>query len=281
MSCPYLSTKPQNFNVTFQSRYDDEQDRNMTEQLAPIALQLYSVREQLAQDFSATMQRIADIGFVGVESYAGLDAREVAAHCDALGLQVMGTHAPPPVGEDKQRVLDMVATLGTDIAIVPGLPHELFKAADGVEQACAILNEAAENAQAAGFRFGYHNHDREFVRIGNEYAYHLMRECLSDDVFLEVDTYWVETGGVNAIDLLKQLGSRAPLLHIKDGPANTTDPQVALGEGSVDVAGIVQANAAHVEWLVVELDECATDMLDAIAKSYAYLVSNHLGRGKA
>ena len=40
------------------------------------------------------------------------------------------------------------------------------------------------------------------------------------------------------------------------------------------------ANAA-VEWQVVELDRCATDMFTAVEQSYTYLVSNGLVRGRA
>ena len=69
---------------------------------------------------------------------------------------------------------------------------------------------------------------------------------------------------------MKELGPRVPLLHLKDGPAVQGAPQLALGEGVVDVRGVIDA-AVATDWLIVELDECATDMLEAVEKSYRYL----------
>jgi sugar phosphate isomerase/epimerase len=246
---------------------------------APIALQLYTIRESLKEDFVGTLQRLAEIGYVGVESFGGLDAAEVKKYCDEFGLQIMGTHMFPPIGDDKQKALDMVATLATDTLIVPGLPVEKFTSVDGIQEVCDILNESYANASAAEFRFGYHNHDREFVQIDGEYAYNLMLERLNPNIFMEVDTYWVETGGVDVLGVLKKLGARSHLLHIKDGPATKAEPQVAVGDGNLDIPAIIHAHADFTEWLIVELDHCATDMMEAVARSYQYLVSNNLARG--
>jgi hypothetical protein len=54
----------------------------------------------------------------------------------------------------------------------------------------------------------------------------------------------------------------------------------ALGDGMVDIPTIIQAGADHTEWLIVELDRCDTDMTEAVARSYAYLVKEELGHGR-
>ena len=48
----------------------------------------------------------------------------------------------------------------------------------------------------------------------------------------------------------------------------------------MDWPGIFKATPNTVDWLVVELDECATDMFEALADSYRYLVSNGFAKGK-
>jgi sugar phosphate isomerase/epimerase len=107
----------------------------------------------------------------------------------------------------------------------------------------------------------------------------MMLEDLDPDVFLEVDVYWVQTARQDPVQVIRRLGSRAPLLHIKDGPCQIEEPMTALGEGVVDIPGVVAAGAASTEWLIVELDRCATDMLEAVRKSYQYLVGKGLARG--
>ncbi len=47
---------------------------------------------------------------------------------------------------------------------------------------------------------------------------------------------------------------------------------VAVGQGVMPVKEILAANKA-VEWHVVELDQCATDMVQALVDSAAYLNS--------
>ena len=102
------------------------------------------------------------------------------------------------------------------------------------------------------------------------YAYQVMLELLDPGIQLEIDTYWVQTGGVDAVKAIQESGKRATLLHIKDGPATTTEPMQALGTGAIDIPALLKA-ATHAEWLIVELDRCATDMAEAVAKSVKYL----------
>ncbi len=74
-------------------------------------------------------------------------------------------------------------------------------------------------------------------------AHDLMREFLDPAIVFEVDTYWVKTAGQDPAAVVRDLGARAPLLHLKDGPAvNTTDPMVAVGSGSLDFPAIVRAS---------------------------------------
>jgi hypothetical protein len=50
---------------------------------------------------------------------------------------------------------------------------------------------------------------------------------------------------------------------------------VALGTGALDLPSVVRANAA-VEWHIVELDRCATDVYGVLDQSRRYLAG--LGR---
>ena len=59
--------------------------------------------------------------------------------------------------------------------------------------------------------------------------------------------------------------------RIKDGPCTEKDAMVAAGVGVMDFPSIFEAAAGNVDWAIVELDRCATDMLEAVAKSYRYL----------
>ena len=81
------------------------------------------------------------------------------------------------------------------------------------------------------------------------------------------------------MQVVEELGERAPLLHIKDGPCAAEKDMQAIGEGKMDFPPIIEASHGTCDWLIVELDRCETDMMEAVEKSYQYLVGNELARG--
>jgi Sugar phosphate isomerases/epimerases len=247
----------------------------------PIALQLYTVRDLLAQDFEGTIRKVSDQGYMGVETahMFGVSPASAAKLFDELGLTVMGAHSPLPLGDEKQAVLDTLAALRCKRLIVAWQPPEKYKSLDGIKSICDTLNEGAAIAKAHGLQVGYHNHWFEYELVENRIPIDVMLEHLDPDVFFEVDVYWVQTAGQDPLQRVRRLGSRAPLLHVKDGPCQLEAPMTALGEGVVDIPGVVAAGAGSTEWLVVELDRCATDIMEAVRKSYQYLIGKGLARG--
>jgi sugar phosphate isomerase/epimerase len=248
----------------------------------PIALQLYTVREALAEDFAGVMEKIADIGYVGVEpvfSLPGTTIAEAANLFEELGLEVPSAHVPLPLGEDRNRVLDVMAAFHCRRLISMKGPDS-FETLDLIRQTCDLFNEAHSIAAENGMTFGIHNHWWECRQVAGRYVYRVMLEHLAPAIFFEIDTYWAQTAGLDPVQVVKELGPRVPLLHIKDGPAVKDEPQVAVGDGVLDVPRIVRAAEGAVEWLIVELDRCATDMMEAVEKSYQYLVGGELAHGK-
>lgn len=241
---------------------------------APLALQLYTVRNELRQDFERTVHRVAEFGYAGVEPFhdMGITPEQAGALFRKLGLAVPSAHLPAPLDDQRDEVLEAAAALGSS-RVVSGYSPEEFSTLDGIYRCCDDFNEAGEAAAAAGLHFGVHNHWWEFTRVSGEYPWRILLERLEPEVFFELDVYWVATAGLDPVDVLTELGSRAPLLHVKDGPAVQGKPMTAVGQGTLDIPGIIAANAAHTEWLIVELDECATDMMQAVAESREYLLT--------
>jgi sugar phosphate isomerase/epimerase len=247
----------------------------------PIALQLYTIRDQLAQDFEGTIRKVSDMGYIGVETANMFGGSPVSAAklFRELGLTVSGAHSALPLGDQKQEVIDTMGALHCKRLIVAWQPPEKYKSLDGIKSICDSLNEGAAVAKTNGLQLGYHNHWFEYELVENRIPIDVMLEYLDPDVFFEVDVYWVQTAGQNPAGVVRRLGSRAPLLHVKDGPCQIEAPMTALGEGVVDIPGVVAAGAGSTEWLVVELDHCATDMMEAVRKSYRYLIGKGLARG--
>lgn len=241
---------------------------------AQIALQLYTVRDALARDFAGTIQRVAAIGYAGVETagFPNTTPAAAAQHFQSLGLVVAGMHSPLPLGDRQNEVLETADALGCRRLVLGSTPREEVSTFAGVQRLCDRLNEASLVAASRGLTLGVHNHWWEFERTSEgPYVYEILRQRLDPAIFFELDTYWIKTAGGDPVSIVAGFGSRAPLLHLKDGPAVRDEPMVALGDGILDFPAIIQAGRPHTEWLIVELDHCATDMLTAVERSFHYL----------
>src|SRR5689334_14346479 len=125
--------------------------------IPPLAVQLYSVRDAMADDPFAVLRRIAEMGYVGVEAVSGMvDAAELKPMLDECGLAVCAAHGALPDRENAKAVLDELQALGSDCVIVSG-PAGDFEDADALARSADRLNEAAVLAGERGMRVGYHN----------------------------------------------------------------------------------------------------------------------------
>ncbi|PZR51962.1 sugar phosphate isomerase/epimerase [Xylanimonas oleitrophica] len=238
---------------------------------SPLSVQLYTVRDHVAADLPGTLARLAEIGFRQVEPYAFVQrADEYAEHLPAHGLTAPSAHVRL-VGQDLGPVFRAARRLGVGTVIDPHVPRERWTTRADVEAVAADLAHVAEQAADHGLLVGYHNHAFELEnRVDGVSALEVLAGALPDEVVLEVDTYWAEVGGEPAPDLLHRLGERVQLLHVKDGPRSTVDTeQVAVGAGSLPVPEILAAAPQALP--VVELDDFAGDVWEAVRDSFAYL----------
>lgn len=242
----------------------------------PIALQLYTVRDLLNEDFEGVVRQVAEIGYEGVETagFPPSTTPEKAARLfEKFGLEVTSAHAPLPLGGEKDQVLDAVAALGCRRLVSGHLPPEEYADLDKMKRACARLNEANAVAVANGLEFGVHNHWWEFQPAQGRYPYQIWLEYLDPDIFFELDIYWIQSAGLDPAKMISAFGERAPLLHIKDGlsPSDSSAPMTAVGDGVMNYPDLLEVASDSAEWLIVELDRCATDMMTAVERSYHYL----------
>ncbi|MFI6504238.1 sugar phosphate isomerase/epimerase family protein [Nonomuraea typhae] len=234
----------------------------------PLNVQLYTVRDHLSADRDGTLRRIAGIGYRAVEPFDPMnDPEGMRRLCDELGLAIPGTHAYALLGEETAPVFEAIATLGAELAIIPGgIPHEDFATPDGLARTSERLLALAEQGREYGVRIGYHNHWWEIEPVID--GRHAL-EHLDPGVFLEVDTYWAHVGGADVPALLRRLGDRVLALHVKDGPGVKDQPHTAVGSGALPVPEILSARPGALR--IVELDSCDGDVFEALAASHAYL----------
>lgn len=260
------------------------------------SVQLYTVRDAVAEDLQGAVSRLAEIGFTKVEPYAFVErAAEFEAAFSAAGVTAPSGHAPVIDAEDPSRVFDAAARLGIGTVIDPFVPTDRWQTADDAARLAERVNELQVQAAAAGLAFGYHNHNWEFSDlVDGRPIFELFLEQLTPDVVLEIDTFWSTVGGADTPALLRSLGDRVQFLHIKDGQisgdiatalpssesalvvpdalADAFANQQPAGQGQVDIPAILAA-APHAT-RVVEFDGYSGDIFTGVAESFAWLAEN-------
>lgn len=238
---------------------------------APLSVQLWTLRELIADDLPGTLHRLADLGFTNVEPFRVRDSAGLGDALHDAGLKAPTTHQVFLRDGSIDEVAALAASFGIGTVVDPVVAPEFWTTRDDVARTAERLNEAAVIAARHGVTVGYHNHAHEFLNeIDGRPALEYFATLLAPEVVLEVDTYWVTVGGHDPVDVLGRLGDRVVAIHVKDGPGTTEKKdQVAVGSGSLPIPAILDAapNALR----VIELDDCRTDRFQAVADSFAYL----------
>lgn len=250
--------------------------------MKPISVQLFSLREQAKADLPKTLKTVADAGYVGVEfaGYYGHDPKDVRKMLDDVGLVASSAHSPIIKAENLAEQVDHAGILGYDY-VASSHRSEAWDTADGVRRLAQEYQASAELAKPQGLRVGYHNHWWEMGQIDGQPALGLFY-AQAPALLPQIDTYWAANfGAVDVPAFVARWASRTPSLHIKDGPLVQEEPHTAVGAGKMDVPAVVSAADENVlEWLVVEIDRCATDMTTAVVQSARYLIDNGIGQGR-
>lgn len=222
-----------------------------------IGVQLYSLRDQVAQDLDQALAYVQEQGITDVElaGTAGLSAEQFKAKLDQYGLEPSSAHYGMSALRDSMDwVIAQAKVLGVQYVGTAWIEHK----ADTItfaemQEAVRVFNEAGKKLKDNGFQFFYHVHGFEFVPYeGGTYFDYLYNNTDPQNVMFEEDVFWVTHGGQDPVAFLKKYGSRIPLLHVKDMDksvvGNLTGHEdvkmdVPWGTGKIDIKGVLQLGA--------------------------------------
>ena len=234
----------------------------------PIALQLYSIREDCARDLEGSIKAVADMGYEGVEfaGYYERGADELKRLCDAHGLQIVGTHIglDTLLGDAFEETVTFNKTLDNRYLIVPGLATERRDSRAAWMATAKIFNEIATRLAAYDMQTGYHNHHIEFQEMDGELPWDTFFGHTQKDVVMQLDTGNMYHGGAEPVSFLEKYPGRAQLVHLKEHSA--TNDQALIGEGEVDWSRVfdVCEKSGATEWYIVEQESYAFTPLECV-----------------
>ncbi len=237
----------------------------------PVALQLWSVKDQAKIDFAGTVQHVAEIGYTGVElaGFGNLDAKRVRSALTDAGLALAAVHVNPQrLQTELPVVIDELLTLGASDAVCAFWPAEQYLSRAACEQIGEKLGTVGAALRAVGVRFSFHNHAPELVRFEGKTALDwILAAAAPRDLLAEPDVFWLHEAGYPPGRFLLEHGARCRLIHLRDGSE--------LGTGPVDysaVFGAIDAVAAA-DWLIVEQDRYHFEPLESVRRSCEWLRS--------
>lgn len=243
----------------------------------PIALQMYTVREDCAKDFTGTLRKVAEIGYHGVE-LAGtynMAAKDLGKLLDDLGLGRAGAHVGinDLTGDAYAKTLDYYKTVGTKFLTIPGLPGEYTESGDAWRKTAETLSAIGGKLRADGIQLSYHNHAHEFKLFDGKYGLDILYSHSDPkNLHAEIDTYWVAYGNVDPVAYLRKVEPRLSVIHIKDMADDPKRSFTEIGNGVLDWEGIFRvADDAGTKWLIVEQDTTPGPALDSARISFENL----------
>jgi len=251
----------------------------------PLAVQLWSFRNDFKKDVPGTLKRVRELGFTYVElaGFYGMTARQFRAELDKAGLRAVGMHIEYKVARDKiDDVIRDAKILGVQDVGVPWIKSPFTKA--DCLQAIQVFNQAGEKLAAAGLRFFYHVHGYEFVpNEGGQGTLFDLMMAKTDPRFVgfQLDTFHVAYPGQDPAKLLQKYPGRFLSLHLKDirkdvagdhSGAFKEKDATPIGQGKINWPEVLKAAQNQgVKWYIIE-DETSA-VWQGIHESLKYLES--------
>lgn len=249
----------------------------------PIGIQLYSVRDEVENDFEGTLRKLKAMGYNGVE-LVGLYNREPAEIkriCTEIGLTPLSVLVGvEDIMNWSEKTMVQYKETGCRQVVLSYLPTEYRYGTKNFELLMNKLREMGEYGRTIGLPIAYHNHDFEFEKVDEEYVLDkIYREIGPEILRAELDTCWIHVGGENPSDYIRKYAGRMFAVHLKDYQVSGDCLDIAMcpvGQGSLNFVDIIRASEeADAKWLVVEQDYPSKGMttLECARMSIEYLKS--------
>lgn len=239
----------------------------------PVAVQLYSVREDCARDLPGTLKALAEMGYEGVEfaGYYDRSAQELRELLDEVGLKVAGSHVRGHelASENLAASIEFHQTLGNKYLIVPWMnPSEdptVWRDFAG------RLNTVAEQLAPKGLCTGYHNHGHEFKPAGGEAPWDIIAANTKPEVVMQLDLGNACHGGADPMVYLRKYLHRAGTIHLKEFSSSNEKPLIGEGEIPWEEALSAIEAGGKTEWYIVEQEVYPVPPLEAVKRCREFL----------
>jgi sugar phosphate isomerase/epimerase len=254
-----------------------------------IGIQIYTVRKKINKDLESTLKKVAETGYKNIEAYGyqnrqilGKTPQEFRKLVEGLGMKMPSSHTVTELTseESKGSLLDSwkvtvedMYTAGAQYLVYAFLQPSERTCPDDYKRLAEQFNRFGEISNDAGIRFGYHNHDFEFIELQGLKGYDLLMDLTEPRlVMFEPDLYWMTKAGIDPLTYFNKYPGRFELWHIKDMEDSESRTFTEVGSGTVDFKRIFTGReTAGMKLFFVEQDLSKIDEFESIKMSFDYL----------
>lgn len=259
----------------------------------PIGIQLWSVKDELREDFDKTIEKLAKMGYGYVEGFGyenggwfGKNPKGMKEVLKDWNLKMPSSHyslvgskhfdAKNMITDEVKKMIEDSLKVGQRYLISPWMEKEDRADLDTLKKFCEKLNKCGEYCKSMNLRFGYHNHWFEFDKVGGEMIYDVMLKNTDPQfVTFEMDVCWATYSKQNPVEWFKKYPKRFELLHMKDlidGAETHEDATCIIGKGVVDFADIIaNASKGGVKMYIAELETYEKSSIEDVKVCYKNL----------
>ena len=230
-----------------------------------IGVQLWSIRDMLAEEPDSTMKLVSKLGFEGVE-YSGMTATPAINFRllqNRYNLVCCGIHYGLTEYIEKGLIPKMEYNyiLGNkDICCHWLDPHQRGSLENYLSHA-KKFNEYARELKSNGFNFYYHNHAFEYTDVFNDkFAMDIMLENTDPALFLMELHIGGLPASVNIPEYINKLGGRLLKMHI---PILDRAGNVSITQDIIDAA----KNSGSCKWFIIEQNVPDQPTCESLARS--------------
>lgn len=253
-----------------------------------VSIQLYSVRDKLnnGADLNNVLKELAQMGYTGVEAanyndgkFYGKTPAEFKRAVEAAGMKVLSSHTTKGLSAEELASGNFAESMkwwdqciaahkaaGMTYIVTPWM--DVPKTVKDLKTYCNYYNEIGKKCRQNGLKYGYHNHAHEFQKVEDKVVMldYMLENTNPEDVFFEMDVYWVVRGQNSPVDYFTKYPGRFTVLHLKD--------HREIGQsGMVGFDAIFKnADKAGVKHIIAEIEKYSCPVEESVKQSLDYLL---------
>ncbi len=253
-----------------------------------VSIQLYSVRDKLSSgaDLNNVLKELAQMGYTGVEAanyndgkFYGKTPEEFKRAVEAAGMKVLSSHTTKGLSAEELASGNFAESMkwwdqciaahkaaGMTYIVTPWM--DVPKTVKDLKTYCNYYNEIGKKCRQNGLKYGYHNHAHEFQKVEDKVVMldYMLENTNPEDVFFEMDVYWVVRGQNSPVDYFNKYPGRFTVLHLKD--------HREIGQsGMVGFDAIFKnADKAGVKHIIAEIEKYSCPVEESVKQSLDYLL---------